>query len=141
MKPPKVLLLRDTPTAQGTGGLLVAPGFESFSLELPWRGNASKVSCIPTGEYACAIRRSPRFGLVYEVQSVPGRSDILIHSGNFAGVVEAGLRSDVQGCILLGEKRGVMMGQKAVLVSRPAVRRFMQAMGGKPFTLEVAWNL
>jgi hypothetical protein len=46
----------------------------------------------------------------------------------------------VQGCILLGERMGSLSGKRAVLLSKPAVRRFMAAMGGRPFELEVKWN-
>jgi hypothetical protein len=40
---------------------------------------------------------SPKFGKgTFGVNSVPGRSNILVHTGNYT--------SDIEGCILLGER-------------------------------------
>jgi hypothetical protein len=135
-------LTREPSTDQGTEGRLVIPdiGFTCFTLELPWRGNASRVSCIPRGPYTCVAVDSPRFGRVYHVQAVPGRTHILIHSGNLAGDVSLGFKSNVEGCILLGSRRGTIQGQCAVLVSRATVRRFMAllaALGGPPLHLTI----
>ncbi len=47
------------------------------------------------------------------------------------------LRCQLNGCIALGERHGWIEGQKAVLVSAPAIRRLEEYFGGKPFTLEV----
>jgi hypothetical protein len=136
---PRVLILRDPSTEEGTPGVLVSESFGCHTLELPWLDNARKRSCIPAGVYRCAVVQSPRFGRVYGVQNVPGRTHILIHAGNWAGQIPQ-RRTHVQGCILLGERMGSLSGQRAVLLSRPAVRRFMAAMQGRPFELEVKWN-
>jgi len=119
--------------------VLIAGGFSCHTLELPWRDNVRKLSCIPAGTYECVMVRSPRFGAVYHVRDVPGRSEILLHAGNLAGMLPR-FRADVQGCILLGERVGRINNQRAVLVSRPAVRRFNTAMRMKPFELEVRWS-
>lgn len=132
-----VILLREKSDEQGTRGRIYAGSFKCYSLELPWKENQRGKSCIPVGSYPCRIVRSPRFGNVYGVFDVPGRGHILIHAGNFAGDTERGLKSHVQGCILLGEKRGKMDGQEAVLISRTAVRKFMEALQSEPFVLEV----
>ena len=131
------VLQREASENEGTYGVLVAKGRGFNTLELPWRDNRRKLSCIPAGSYLCVWHRSPRFGLCYHVTNVPGRSAILIHGGNLAGDALLGFRTHVQGCILLGERRGRLNGQKAVLVSQPAMRRFHALMGQKPFTLEV----
>jgi hypothetical protein len=136
---PRVLILRDPSTEEGTPGVLVSESFGCHTLELPWLDNARKRSCIPAGVYRCAVVNSPRFGRVYGVQNVPGRTHILIHAGNWAGQIPQ-RKTHVQGCILLGERMGSLSGQRAVLLSRPAVRRFMAAMQGRPFELEVKWN-
>ena len=134
----KVSLLRQLGDDQGTPGAILVPGTAPFhALELPWRDNLQRRSCIPEGDYTCQIVRSPRFGRVYHVTGVPGRSAVLIHSGNFAGNIDLGFKSHVEGCILLGEKVGTLDKQRAVLVSRPAVTRFMRALEEKPFTLEI----
>lgn len=133
----RVALIRQDETDDGTEGVLVANGFQCYTLELPWRNNERGLSRIPGGTYNAVLRKSPRFGLVYEITGVPNRSLILIHSGNLAGDIKKGKSTNVQGCILLGTKRGVLAGQRAVLISRPAVRSFMNLMNGEPFTLGV----
>lgn len=132
------VLTREPDDEQGTYGKLRLPdGTEFFTLELPWRGNATGASCIPPGTYKVAIRNSPKFGRIYEVMNVPGRTAILIHSGNVAGDKNAGYNSHVEGCILLGLNKGKVSNQKAVQQSRAAVAQFMEKMGGQPFTLSV----
>lgn len=134
------ILRRSVSTDQGTEGELTIPdlGWRCFTLELPWRDNAPGISCIPCGEYDCGIVDSPKFHRVYHVRAVPGRSHVLIHPGNFAGDTSKGLRSDVAGCILLGSKLGVLCDQRAVLVSRATVRRFMGRLSDIPFQLIIA---
>src|SRR5664280_2168424 len=94
----------------GTRGRAVLDSGEEWdSLELPWRGNGHLVSCIPAGAYRAAMTHSPRFGRdLYELYGVPERSEIRIHSGNFAGDARKGLRTDVQGCILVGQETGAL---------------------------------
>jgi Family of unknown function (DUF5675) len=134
----RVGLVRTRHTDQGMMGVLILPdGVFCNTLELPWRDNRPKRSCIPLGEYDVKIRQSPRFGRIYEVQNVPDRSYILIHSGNLAGDVEKGYVSHVEGCILLGKYFGPLEGQLAVLASRPTVREFMETTGGQAFRLLV----
>lgn len=60
---------------------------------------------------------------------VPARSGIRIHPANLA--------RQLNGCVALGEKLGWMDGQKAVLLSAPAVRRVEEYFRGLPFTMEV----
>jgi hypothetical protein len=123
---------------QGTKGVMILPeGVFCNTLELPWRDNRPNISCIPCGEYDVQVRQSPRFGRVYHVQHVPGRSWILAHSGSLAGDVAKGYISDVEGCILLGKYFGKLAGQLAVLVSRPTVRQFMERLEAQPFRLLV----
>ena len=120
---------------QGTFGRLVGPSLNMHVIELPWRENISNLSCIPLGEYRCEIVRSPRFGVVYHVQGVPGRSHVLIHAGNYAGDSALGFRTHSQGCILPGRKRGRLGEQKAILCSKAALSSFLSTLGRQPFTL------
>ena len=46
-------------------------------------------------------------------------------------------QKQLNGCIALGERLGWIAGQKAVLVSAPAIRRLEEYFKGEPFTLEV----
>jgi hypothetical protein len=48
-----------------------------------------------------------------------------------------GFRAQLNGCIALGERLGWLGGQKAVLLSAPAVRRLEAYFCGKSFTLEI----
>ena len=128
---------------QGTPGVLTAPGFYCVTMELPWRDNKRSLSCIPIGSYRCTRHRSPHFGETFWVRDVPGRSSVLIHAGNFAGDSTLGWKTHSEGCILVGSKRGALQIsdgklQEAVLASRPAHRKFMEAMTGHDeFTLHI----
>ena len=71
--------------------------FQAASLELPWVGNRRGVSCIPTGAYLVSKKTSTKFGAnTFSISEVTGRSNILIHAGNYT--------RDIEGCILLGER-------------------------------------
>lgn len=59
---------------------------------------------IPAGTYPVGLYPSPHFGrLMPIVESVPGRSDILIHWGNYP--------QNSEGCILVGEQRDLSTGE------------------------------
>jgi hypothetical protein len=123
---------------QGTFGRLYAHGVAFFTGELPWRDNAPSISCVPAGTYSCVFTHSPRFGRrLYLVDRVPARSGIRVHPANFMGDPRKGFRSQLNGCIALGERLGWMAGQKVVLLSAPAVRRLESILGGRPFELEI----
>lgn len=132
-----VKLIRMQRSDHGTFGIVIFHGQHLFTGELPWRDNKPNYSCIPAGVYVVQVRHSPKYGKVYHVTGVDGRSYILFHQGNYCGDRLLGFKTNVQGCILLGRKRGRLGGQRAVLSSRPARRRFETEMGMKPFKLEV----
>lgn len=130
-------------TDQGTFGTLTFGNTTVRSMELPWRDNTKQRSCIPVGKYRCQIVQSPKFGRVYGVTNVPGRSAVLIHSANFAGDVEKGWTTNLQGCIapcktvgMMRNKSGIM--QTAGLLSRPALNLLTEWAAGQPFTLEIS---
>jgi hypothetical protein len=132
-------LRRIQKTDSGTFGVLSICAFQCYSGECPWRENAQGLSCIPTGVYQAVWAPSPRLKRdTYRLVNVPERSGVLIHSANYMGDRTMGLKCQLLGCIALGEKRGVMDGQAALLLSFPAVRRFERYMDGQPFELEVA---
>ena len=64
------------------------------TLELPWKDNQRRVSCIPALNYVAKQHTSPKFGWCLWLQGVPERSEILVHSGNYT--------SQILGCILPG---------------------------------------
>lgn len=114
-------IIRVSSTGEGTFGALKVDGMPlCVTLERPWQDNQRNVSCIPAGGYLCRQRHSSRFGETLEVVDVPGRSDILFHTGNVIG--------DSRGCIILGEKFGAINGQPAVLSSKAAMDRFREVI-------------
>ena len=135
---PDAILRRFPSSDQGTFGRFVTGGLAVFSGELPDRENKPNVSRIPAGVYRCFFTHSPRFGRhLYLVGSVPGRSGIRVHPANLMGDASRGFRSQLNGCIALGEALGYIDGQKALLRSITAVRRVEEYFAGQPFVLEV----
>lgn len=134
----KLILKREPSKAYGTFGVITLPDGKQFdTLELPDKDNQKQISSIPKGTYQCKIVNSPKFGRVYGVLSVPNRSNILIHAGNYGGDVSKGYRSDIQGCILLGKARSQLNNQPVVTNSKVALKEFMTALDGKSFDLEI----
>jgi len=141
MEKPIVTIYREESTDEGTYGILEGEGIRLQTLELPWRNNQRQISCIPEGQYPCRVTRSEKFKQnLYELFGVTGRGNVRIHSGNHAGDTAKGFYSDVQGCILLGMERKPFKGQKAVVQSRDAVKKFMAVMEGREFILHVKWE-
>jgi hypothetical protein len=94
------------------------------TFELPWKGNKRNISCIPKGIYDGKYFNSNTFGDAWRINNVYGRSNILIHIGNWLG--------DTKGCILIG------MGFSGIGVidSKDAITRLKGLVDGD-FTLEV----
>ena len=127
-----MILLRVSESDAGTFGYCAVAGRIFRSLELPDRDNARNRSRIPAGEYDVEYvkTRRPFSGrwFSYWVKGVPGRSGILIHSGNWAGDTLQGLKSNSWGCILLGKAVATLGGQRGIVSSRAAVHAFNEAM-------------
>jgi hypothetical protein len=134
-------LKRGQSTDEGTFGVLTFGNKQVFTTELPWRNNLQQKSCIPVGTYQCAIVNSPRFGKVYGVKNVPGRSHVLIHAANFGGNSDLGYTTQLHGCIAPAMRLGQLMTnvkmQRAGLVSKPALNLLMAWADGQPFTLKI----
>jgi len=80
-----VLFLTRTYFPDGSNGQVRCDGsFICHTIELPWKQNERKVSCIPEGEYFIAKRFSTKFKWHLEVLDVPNRSLILFHPANTA---------------------------------------------------------
>jgi hypothetical protein len=125
---------------QGTIGILAVPSFEwsCFINELPDRNNERNFSRIPEGTYQVAYVDSKKHGGVYLVQNVPGRSAILMHSGNYAGDTRKNWRSDVLGCLEFGSRVVIMNNQRAVANSRSTRDIFQKLMNGETFNLIIS---
>ncbi|KGD66905.1 DUF5675 family protein [Flavobacterium aquatile] len=78
---------------EGTNGKLECDGkLICNTIELPWKINETKVSCIPEGKYFIRKRYSQKFQWHLEVLDVQNRSLILFHPANNA-------LKELNGCI------------------------------------------
>ena len=123
MKKPKanLLLIRDTFTDKSTLGKLYFDGeFYGHTLELPWKDNEKRVSCIPKGVYEVKKRHTEESKYKYEhlhILDVEDRELILMHIGNYP--------KNSKGCILLGNTRALnFVGE-----SRKAFYKLMYDLG------------
>lgn len=121
----------------GTFGRLTSDSFSCYTIEQPWRNNLEGHSCIPSGTYTCKRGQFPKHGDAFEVMNVPGRTAILIHSGNVA--------SNFEGCIGLGDSISALnldgQFEWAVLNSVKTVSAFMAQLSGvDEFQLTVKWK-
>jgi hypothetical protein len=123
MKNPKanLLLIRDTFTDKSIIGKLYFNGeFYGHTLELPWKDNEKRVSCIPKGVYEVKKRHTEESKYKYEhlhILDVENRELILMHVGNYP--------KNSKGCILLGNTRALnFVGE-----SRKAFYKLMYDLG------------
>ena len=132
------ILIRYESSDEGTVSMLFTPlNFKCYILELPWRANERRYSCIVPGSYKCVLHYGRKFKNVYILIDVPDRGGILIHNGTWAGDVRKGYRTHTLGCMIIGSKIGRYKNQLAIFNSRYTLRRFMNVMKKKPFILNV----
>lgn len=145
-------LLRDHVSPSGVFGTLSIPQdgigepLVVQTAEDDWKDNTRRESCIPSGRYPLKRRWSEKHGCeLFEIAGVPKRSDIEIHWGN--------TEEDVEGCVLVGLKRGRLKVRKdedtsqpwvekeAVLESKLAFERVMHALQGVALAeIVVEWS-
>jgi Family of unknown function (DUF5675) len=109
--------------------------------ELPWRDNHARLSCMPLGTYMARLGWSDHFQRqLYHLQGVPGRDAIEIHNANFCGDVTLGKKSQVLGCMAIGNSVGPLPidpkdpdspQQMAVLDSIHGLEAFMEFCQGQ----------
>ena len=88
-----VLTITRTYFPDGTNGKLECEGkFVCNTIELPWKNNETKVSCIPEGKYFIKKRYSKKFQWHLDVLDVKNRNLILLHPANNA-------LQELNGCI------------------------------------------
>src|SRR5580700_11130593 len=91
---------------EGTNGeILYQDRLMVYSIELPWKNNQARVSCIPVGRYELVKRWSPKFGRHLQIMDVPGRELILIHPANEALRELKGCIAPV--CLITGAGKGI----------------------------------
>lgn len=138
----RVVLTRCTESDEGVFGYLdiYKDGARLYTCrtgELPYKDNKPNVSCIPVGTYKCEPWDSVKFPNTYHIKNVPDREAILIHTGNHCGDTSKGYKSDVEGCILVGERCGKLNNQKAVLSSKQAMQDIRVIIGRENFLLTI----
>ena len=101
---------------------------EIYTLELPWRMNRVSESCIPEGVYQVKPDEEGRYTGYPELQDVPGRSEIIIHSANHTHQIE--------GCIAPGLSYSISGREINVWNSNDALAR-IKALGPE-FEIEIA---
>ena len=127
----RIELVRTQKLKSHTRGYLLYKDIDLVSLELPWKENQRRISCIPDGIYICVKHTSPTFGECIWIQDVPDRSEILIHAGNYT--------TDTLGCVLVGldfadlNKDGV----HDVIHSKQAMKILLNSVPDK-FTLSIS---
>lgn len=132
-----VTITRTETSNEGTFGILTINNFKCYTGELPWRDNKVGLSCIPSGEYICTSYSSKKYPKAFKINFVNGRTAILIHQGNYCGDKLKGYKSDINGCILLGESIGSLNGQKALLNSKNTLLNFIKYMNNNNFKLVI----
>lgn len=99
------LVLQRKYGALGTNGSITYAGKHiCYTIELPWRNNLPRLSCIPEGRYQLHKKRYTKHGEQIGIPAVLGREAILIHAANDAA-------RQLLGCIapvstLTGEGKG-----------------------------------
>ncbi|MBL0012564.1 MAG: hypothetical protein IPP30_02055 [Flavobacterium sp.] len=88
-----VLILTRKYFLDGTNGKLECEGkFLCYTIQLPWKENEKRISCIPEGEYFLRKRYSKKFDWHLELVAVENRKLILMHPANNA-------LQELNGCI------------------------------------------
>lgn len=115
-----------------TMGTITLAGLTRRTLELPWGHNAKNVSCSPEGTYTMFRHNSadhPNTWLfvnpTLHIYATPeeaakdplGRSELLLHNGNF--------KKNSLGCTLVGRQQVVMDGELAVTDSVAVLAELM----------------
>jgi hypothetical protein len=135
-----LILTRVAAPKQTLGVLRHEPtGWACCTLELPWADNENRRSCIPPGRggeaitYRAKRHESPRYGETLYLPGVPGRSEILVHAGNYI--------SDTLGCILVGVQFRDLDGDSLtdVTSSRQTLGVLLQKIDGEEVELKIGW--
>lgn len=122
---------------QTSGQLSIVDGndkeiFRCFTLELPWKENLNRISCIPLGIYDCE-KVDLTASIPYKhisITNVPKRAGVCIHKAN--------LVSQLKGCIAVGEKEVDINkdGHKDVINSGKTFEKLMILLPNK-FKIEI----
>jgi len=126
-----VEITRMETSSKGTFGVLaVNKELLCFTMELPWRDNRVNISCISEGVYHSKRKKESTKTMAFSFDRVYGRSDILIHVGNYI--------EDTCGCILLGLLLNAF--KKEIYQSTKACTELYERVGDETFKLIIKNN-
>jgi len=97
--------------------------YEGKTLELPWRDNRRRISCVPADSYLLELEYSPRFKEdLWELKDVEDRSECKFHAANWV--------EQLNGCIsnATSFKDLNKDGRMDVAKSRLAMNKFHDAL-------------
>ena len=106
MQSKQILILQRIYEDEGTNGSIQFQGEHiCHTIELPWRNNLRRLSCIPAGRYKLQKKKFHTHGEQIGILNVLNREAILIHVANDA-------QNELMGCIapvtkLIGSGKGV----------------------------------
>ncbi len=100
--------------------------FTCDTLELTWQENQNNISCIPKGTYNAQREEHSSKGKVIRINDVPGRTGILVHTGNSP--------NDTLGCVLVGE---LVNNQFKLMNSKTTMNSLWDKIGSGQITIEV----
>lgn len=113
------------------GRLYVGEELLACTIELPWKQNAKRISCIPEGVYTLRRRYSEKFKWHLVLLEVPERSGILIHPANDA-------LKELQGCIApVTTITEVGKGSNSRNAMQKVMTAFNQLNTEKPVTIHI----
>ncbi len=139
----KIIIPRIWEDKHSTYGAICYKRPFAVTIEPLWRDNKPDISCIPPGKYYCR-RRYYNAGKypTFQIMDVRGRDLVLFHKGNKTGRPARKIKSDTQGCVVIGESydrlwtpQGFLWG---ILSSKHGFNEFMQILKGDvEFDLEI----
>jgi hypothetical protein len=123
-------LRRNEYLSDGIFGLLQSEDgqFQCHTIERSYLVNGNWMPKLAPGIYTCRRRDSPHFGYsVFQVMNVPDFQGVPV---TYIEIHISNVEANVDGCIGVGETRGTLNGQDAVLQSGQAFHNFMAAQSG-----------
>jgi len=128
----RIILQRIAENEEGTFGVLKY-NESPFAVtgELPNLCNLKNRSCIPSGRYICKLVDSKKYGKIFTVLNVTGRTLVRFHWGNIP-------INDSEGCILVAESFNELNGKQAVTDSKHGMQDFYNIIGeDKEFHIDI----
>lgn len=135
MEQSQAIIFREVDNGIETLGTFHYDNFKCDSLELPYKDNQRRVSCVPAGKYICKkVLASSHIPYTHiAITNVPNRDGICIHKANYV--------SDLLGCVGVGDglKDINKDGQLDIINSKNTFDKLMLLLPDE-FTLNIIDN-